>query len=121
MKRILSVFALVLLVACSGGNKLDAGTVIDKSYDDPDTWFVPGVYIPGSPGSCTGGKTPVCTPGRPGIYVPGHQAHDGPHWKLRIQQAECGDDCRREWHEVDETTYHAHDIGDWWAKERRAQ
>jgi hypothetical protein len=90
-----AALSLVLLAACGPENVLEEGEVIDRDYDDPDTWWGSQCYAYGQNGMCTA-SMPV-------------QHHDDAHWFLRIAGYDDEGKLRREWHEVTQTLY---DMGD---------
>jgi hypothetical protein len=81
-----SLLALGLLVgvSCAHEDYKGPGEVIETSYDDPDDWFVQPIVIPGSTSCSSTGKTTSCHT-TPPVIVPGHMAHDGPHWHVKIR------------------------------------
>ena len=104
MKHLLLAAVLVLAAACGGqGNKLTHGKVIEKSYDDPDSWttLVCAAY----------GQNGICT-----VYVT-QTHHDPAHWELRIRGYDTDEKVRKEWHEVSEATYLSLEVGDQWSVE----
>lgn len=92
------VLALAVLAACGEGNVLEQGQVVDREYDDPDTWTTYG-------STCVArNRDGWCT-----FSIPTSSTHhDDAHWKLRVIGVDDEGKERREWHEVTETLY---DIG----------
>lgn len=112
---ICGLLCVVGLVGCGHPNQLHSGKVIEKSYDDPDDWYVPGYYTPGTE-SCSGGygNVPRSCYTTPGYYTPGYYEHDGPHWYLRITGTTKDGKVVTETHEVDSLTYDRARIGVFW-------
>lgn len=91
MKRIAALALLAGLMACGGEeDKLTEGEVVEKSYDDPDTW-----------------TTTICVAyGKYGcsVWVPQQQS-DGPHWFLTVVGEDAEGEQREEDHEVTQTLF----------------
>lgn len=97
MKRLVLAVILLALLACGEGNQLDQGEVIEKNYDDPDTWTSLYCASYGQNGGCI-------------LWLPmTHQ--DGPHWSLRVVGVDDEGEQRKEWHEVTQTLYETANIG----------
>jgi hypothetical protein len=95
------VAALVLagaLTTCGEDNVLTSGTIIEKEYDDPDTWWST---------QCVVYKNGLCQ-----VSVP-VQNTDPPRWSIRIKGNHNGD-IVTEWHSVDPTEYNSLSVGDTW-------
>lgn len=104
--------ASMLLVACSDPAPKQ-GEIVEKRYDDPDSWYQPGYTIRGTE-TCSGGygDTPrVCTRSAD-IHIPGQWHHDPAHWRLRLKDGD-----KSGWVEVPESTYNKVSIGQWFDRE----
>lgn len=108
IRSIVGVLLLLALAACGGGSHWHgSGTVIGRSYDDPDQWYQPPII---TPGSCTMiGKTESCSPG---VNIPGQWYYDGPHWHLTVD-----DGVKHHEVEVDQSTYYSCRNGSTWNTE----
>lgn len=89
--------AAALLLGCAPKNVLTQGTVIEKSYDDPDDWSTLYCAAQGKYG---------CT-----LWLP-QDHHDGPHWSLRVVGRDDKGKEHKEWHEVTEVFYGEIVMGD---------
>lgn len=76
-------------------NVLTYGEVVEKSYDDPDDWFIP------------------INTGKSVILIP---QHDDAHWWLRVRGVD-GSEQLLEWHEVGQMAYEYLGVGDRWGGE----
>ncbi len=85
-----ALVALVLVAACGEQNKLKEGEVVERRYDDPDSWLQP---IPCGQSMC---------------LIP---MEDGPHWEVRVIGVDDEGKQRKEWHEVTESLFEIADIG----------
>lgn len=105
------VLLALLLGACGGG--IHEGTVIGRSYDDPDDWL----YLQPIPHTMCfpEGKVTSCTTTYTFIPIP---MHDGPHWFLKLEKCTVGDgdtrDCEHGDIEVTEQTYNTVRDGDYY-------
>lgn len=81
------------------------GVVVEKLYDDPDSWYTPGYTVSGSE-SCSGGynNTPRTCTRSADVHIPGQWHHDSEHFILVVR-----DDKDNKDHEayVHSTTWHA--------------
>lgn len=115
IRRWLTVMTLVgvtvSLAACAGEPEGPAvGRVTDRNYDDPDDWYVPGYTISGS---CMAyDKYGGCQYRSADVYIPGHEEHDGPHWKVKLKVGE-GETVREGWRHVSEDMYDRCRMGTW--------
>lgn len=90
MRRTVTLILAVCLIAACGSPPPSSGTVVEKSYDDPDS-------IPVT--SCSPvGKTTVCHT----TWI-----NDGPHWRLLIDG-----DSEHGWVSVDPATWDSLHVGD---------
>lgn len=112
MRKILATLAMsaamalamaTVFTACGDDNVLTSGKVIDKRYDDPDTWTELMCVSRDT-------KTYACT-----FWMPVDHS-DGPHWFLQIQGYDTKEHRHVEWHEVSEAAYSNLHIGDPWSK-----
>jgi hypothetical protein len=101
---------IVVLTACGEKQGPPVGRVIDRTYDDPDTWYVSGYTISGSCMSYD--KNGSCTYRSADVYIPGHEEHDGPHWKVKLRRGE-GKTAVEGWRRVSEDRYDACQMGTW--------
>lgn len=92
----------ILLGGCGEGNVLEQGEVVERRYDDPDTWTTYGSIC-----IARDAQTGVCTFSMP----TSNTHHDGPHWELRVVGFDSEGKERREWHEVTETLYELGQVG----------
>lgn len=95
---------------------LRSGVITSKSYDDPDSWYVPPVWVPPTQ-TCSGGfgsQPRVCTT-NPGVFVPGYTAHDGPHWYIKIKGSDEYGDREREVG-VTQAAFNGLAVGDYWSE-----
>jgi hypothetical protein len=90
VNRIIVTLTIIGLFAAGCGSGIQAGTVVDKDYDDPDTYFI-STY-------CGKGCFTM---------IP---AYDGPHYKLKLQ---AGEETGKV--EVDPATFERVQIGDEYA------
>lgn len=114
---VLFAVCLVTLTGCGHKNELHSGTVVSKTYDDPDDWYVPGYYVSGHEDCHMVGVYPHQTEScsyYPGYYVPGYYQHDGPHWYLKITGQNKSGKVVTETHEVDQNVYDRARIGVLW-------
>lgn len=96
MKRLLVGLAAALL-ACAPENVLEQGEVVERSYDDPDTWWSSICISYNSNGACAM-SMPV-------------QEHDDAHWELKVIGYDKDGKQRSEWHEVTETLFNLGEVG----------
>lgn len=88
MRRLAVVAATAAVLVVGGScahedNYQGPGRVIETSYDDPDTYWIPPTVIPGHTSCTSTGKTMSCYTTSP-VVVPGYTIHDGPHWHVKI-------------------------------------
>lgn len=86
VKRLLIVPLLIALVAC-GDPWEGEGVIVDRNYDDPDTWTMPGYFTGGTTSCSTINGTTTCRTS-PLIWHPPITFHDGPHWQFTLRDAE---------------------------------
>lgn len=98
--RKLPLALLMVLAACGSHNVLQTGQIVEKLYDDPDTWYS-DECISHDP------KTYACV-----IWMPVRQT-DAAHYWLRIEGEHEGRQVR-ELHETDRATYLASEVGERW-------
>lgn len=97
----ISLIGLWVLAGCGEGNVLEEGEVIDRRYDDPDTWTTHGstCMVRSKDGWCT-------------VSIPTSTTHhDDAHWELRVVGFDDEGKERREWHGVTETLYDLAQVG----------
>lgn len=126
MKQLgLALMGALILVGCGG---VTSGQVVTKEYDDPDTWTsMEPVYIQRcqtvmkSSSVYVNGKyesryapEQECT--QVIAYWHSVQNYDGPHWKLKLRNA---DD--EGWHSVTEREYQSYKIGEHYPRTTGAQ
>lgn len=99
MRLVAALAFAALAAACGGYDGPKEGHVSAKHYDDPDRWL-----------QCL----PTGTPGKPGYNSCGMQLWqtDPARWSLTIEADDKSGDF-----DVDETTYHAVEVGDWFNTE----
>ena len=101
VRRFAVVLAALLLAGCAGGaNRLHSGTVVDKHYDDPDTFTIWQCAGFDSKGQCTVRYPQTIT--------------EPAHWSIRVKGTDAEGKARTEWHTVDEATYERLHVGDTW-------
>lgn len=91
------VLAVVAFAGCGEGNKLEQGRILQKEYDDPDSWWTTQCVSYGKYG---------CS-----LSIPVEE-HDGPHWSVRVVGYDKDSKQYKEWHEVTETLFDEVVIGD---------
>lgn len=93
--------AVAFLIGCAEPNRLEEGRVLERSYDDPDTWTETDSYCMArsSNGWCT--MTGYSS----------YERHDGPHWHLKVVGFDKDGKERTETHEVTETLYQLGQVG----------
>lgn len=107
--------------ACGDGEPIKSGTVVSKSYDDPDDWTT---REDDYGYTCRYGWFNDPEDGYTYAYHCGNQKigehterhHDGPHWKLRIRDDENRKRIKSV--EVNETDWHAFQPGGHWPDPR---
>lgn len=100
----LATSLLVVAAACNG---VSAGVVIEKDYDDPDSWVSSRPVYRQQCRSVLRRTTYVNDCTQVFSHNETEQHYDGPHWSLRLRAT----DGKTGWVEVDETTYHDTRIG----------
>lgn len=115
---LLGLLAVFFLSSC--GSEIKAGTIVDKSYDDPDEWIymapIPHESCSMQYDSYSRSTRQSCTTYYTYIPVP---MHDGPHWFVKIE-ANCRTDdkgkkkCDHATKEVSESTWNSTKFGDWY-------
>jgi hypothetical protein len=132
MKRVLIALAIsVAAAAC--GHEVDEGHVVQKKYDDPDTWTtsepvyttqcMPQIvtrsrYVAGygnNPGRTETYTTTENQCRQVVLYYQSVRHHDGPHWELRIKDDHSK---HRQWKEVTQQDYDNFAIGNHWPDPR---
>lgn len=80
------VVASVLLVACGFGPTLSEGKVVEKTYDDPDSWYQPGYTIDGGQ-TCTGGYSGQARTCYDNVdtHIPGQWHYEPEQFLLKLQ------------------------------------
>lgn len=113
MKGAAALFAAFLLLTGCGdpAPKLTSGTVVEKHYDDDDSYYQPGVFIPGTT-SCSG-NPPICSTS-PGVNVPGYWVSHPARWVLTIEGEADGKTIREE-HAVPRDQYDRKGVGEPWS------
>jgi hypothetical protein len=101
MRRAVVLAAGALLAACGPGNVLSKGEIIEKRYDNPDTWTS---FYCGSMNYQTG----ACL-----IWLP-QTIHDSAHYWLDIRGQDDKGKWHRELHETDRATYQEAEVGLFW-------
>lgn len=104
MKRLLlTLLPLLFLPYCGKDNVLTSGTVVDKSYDDPDTFITYQCYSYRQDGGCSF-SMPV-------------EHTDAPHWRIKVEGPDPDDgDTIQEWHAVTESVYDSVNVGEEWTE-----
>lgn len=112
MKRwIIAVAAGLLLAGCSS---IESGYVMEREYDDPDTWSsMEPVYT--TECRSTGGATPSTQCSQRLLYYRDVEHYDGPHWRLRLRNNED-----EGWRTVTEREYYEYKIGDHYPRSTEA-
>ncbi len=95
------IAGLLLLAACGEPNKLTHGKVIDKDYDDADTWSSYDCISHDSEGFC--------------IAYMWNDHYEPEHYRMRIQGVDGQEDLR-EWHDVPEDIYVQTRLGENWSE-----
>lgn len=95
---LISLIALIALFGCGDQNVLKQGTVVERKYDDPDSWWST-MCVAHDP------KTYACTFSMP------VEEHDGPHWSVKVVGYDEDGKKREEWHGVTETLYDLAQVG----------
>lgn len=97
----ISLLAVLSLLGCVEGNELTQGEVLEKSYDDPDTWTETSSYC------MVRSKNGICM----AYGYSSYERHDGPHWSVRVVGFDDEGEERTEWHEITETLFELADVG----------
>lgn len=100
---VIVILFLLALAAC-GSQGPSRGTVVDKRYNPPSSYWVNGIDIPGSCSMV--GKIESCSPG---IDIPGHIQYVDQSWELKIRS---DDGKKTGWRDVDETVFHRCNVND---------
>jgi hypothetical protein len=87
--------AVTIALAGCGGPPMDAGTVMSKQYDDPDSWTQLVCSHHDGKGTCI-------------MWMPVVH-NDGPHWTLKLRN-DSGQQGERE---VTQVEYDAAKVGEW--------
>lgn len=101
---------IVTLVVWFQPEPMAEGTVVARSYDDPDDWTTGGY------------STLSCSPNPQGqvtctsTWVPEEDHHDGPHWHLQIEGTRTDGDEGTGWVEVSELDFDRCMPGDRWVR-----
>lgn len=95
------ILVLVYFTGCEPD--LTEGTVLEKQYDDPDDYFITIEHCQSS------GTSVSCYP----TLIP---VHDGPEWKFKLHYCESTSNCRDDWINVDQTTFDAYEVGDYYER-----
>lgn len=102
-----TLIALALCTAVAGCSSVKAGVVIEKAYDDPDTWTSSEPVYRQQCRSVPRRTTYVNDCTQVVSYYETVDHYDPPHWRLRLRNAK-GD---TGWLDVDQITYHRTRIG----------
>lgn len=84
-----------LITACSTGPSLTQGKVIEKDYDDADSWYQSGYSIDGGQ-TCTGGyggQSRVCVDNAD-THIPGQWHNEPERFLLKLQAPDPEDDSK---------------------------
>lgn len=114
LPALLATAILFSVASCGEPNHLKSGTVVDKHYDDEDTYYVPGSNSPGYE-SCSGGygSVPRSCYYVPGHHTPGYYQTDPPHWSIQIS-GEYDGKTITEWHTVSQSEYERLKLNSFW-------
>lgn len=82
-----TLVALVFLLTACGEPWEGEGVVIEKQYDDQDTWYQPGYTIDGGQSCNTYNGVRTCTDNAD-THIPGMWHTDPERWLLKVRDAE---------------------------------
>lgn len=111
IKSILVLLPLFFIVACD--EPVKNGVVVDKIYDDEDSYYIPPIRISGTT-TCSGGynnQPQICTKSAD-IYIPGYWQTDPERWILKIET----EDGKTRETTVSKAMYDQCNIDDWYDK-----